>query len=96
MLVAGHFVPDLVPVLIYILASKHVSIMPGSRGPEALVVLIKLYTISSITICLRFYTLCSTPKSFFPKDYISLVALVGYLCHGVLPVLNNDTRKREA
>lgn len=60
----------------YLYLSVQACIMPGSRGPEALAVFIKLYIVSSIAICLRFYTQCFTPKSLFPKDYISLVAVV--------------------
>lgn len=50
--------------------------MPGSRGSEALAVVITLYITSFIATGLRFYTHGFILKHFFAEDYITLVSLV--------------------
>lgn len=50
--------------------------MPGSRGSEALAVVIALYITSFIAISLRFYTHGVILKHFFAEDYITLASLV--------------------
>ncbi|EHK21657.1 uncharacterized protein TRIVIDRAFT_53006 [Trichoderma virens Gv29-8] len=62
--------------------------MSGSRGPEALAVVITLYIISFIAIGLRFFTHGFILKHFFPEDYISLVALILYTAYTICAALS--------
>ncbi|KAL7902884.1 hypothetical protein HDV63DRAFT_412041 [Trichoderma sp. SZMC 28014] len=62
--------------------------MPGSRGSEALAVVITLYITSFIAIGLRFYTHGFILKHFFAEDYITLVSLILYTAYTICAALS--------
>ncbi|UKZ88847.1 uncharacterized protein TrAFT101_004578 [Trichoderma asperellum] len=62
--------------------------MPESRGPEALAVVITLYVTSFIAIGLRLYTHGFILKHFFAEDYISLASLILYTAYTICAALS--------
>ncbi|KAL7940872.1 hypothetical protein V8C42DRAFT_336362 [Trichoderma barbatum] len=62
--------------------------MSGSRGPEAMAVVITLYIMGFIAIAFRFYTHGFILKRFFPEDYLSLVALILYTAYTICAALS--------